>query len=111
MESRAPTGWVFPLQLASVAVIWVFVLSVSFWIIHLQRLSRELHDVPSASLAISMLAIPVFLLGASVLTYVFVGLRRGRDLESGSGAASHSGSAPSGTSASGGVSDAGEPGS
>lgn len=85
MESRATWGWVFPLQLASVAVIWVFVLSISFWIIHLQRLSRELNDVPSASLAISMLAIPVFLLGASVLTYVFVGLRRGREVQAGNG--------------------------
>ncbi|MFH1764255.1 MAG: hypothetical protein ABIF09_08695 [Gemmatimonadota bacterium] len=70
---------VFPLQLASVTMIWMFVLSISFWILHLLRLSRELNDIPSGSLAISMLAIPVFLLGASVLTYVFVGLRRGRD--------------------------------
>lgn len=79
MESRTTPAWVFPLQLASVTVIWIFVLGISSWIIHLQRLSRELNDVPSASLAISLLAIPVFLLGASVLTYVFVGLRRGRD--------------------------------
>ena len=79
MESKTTTDWVFALQLASVTMIWMFVLGISFWIIHLLRLSRELNDIPSASLAISMLAIPVFLLGASVLTYVFVGLRRGRD--------------------------------
>lgn len=79
MESRTTRGWVFASQLASVTMIWMFVLGISFWIIHLLRLSRELNDVPSGSLAISMLAIPVFLLGASVLTYVFVGLRRGRD--------------------------------
>ncbi|TFH65949.1 MAG: hypothetical protein E4G90_05505 [Gemmatimonadales bacterium] len=79
MESRTTIGWVFAMQLASVTMIWMFVLGISFWIIHLLRLSRELNDIPSGSLAISMLAIPVFLLGASVLTYVFVGLRRGRD--------------------------------
>lgn len=69
---------IFALQVASVAMIWVFVLGISTWIIHLMRLSRQLHDVPSASIGISIVAIPVFLTGASVLTYVFVGLRRGR---------------------------------
>ena len=82
MESRTTRDWMFALQVASVAMIWVFVLSISLWIIHLARLSRELNDTPSASLAISILAIPVFMIGASVLTYVFVGLqRRGPDLE------------------------------
>ena len=71
--------WVFFLQVASVALIWIFVLGISTWIIHLLRLSHSLHDVPSASIGISIVAIPVFLTGASVLTYVFVGLRRGRD--------------------------------
>ena len=79
MESRTTLGWLFAMQLASVTMIWMFVLGISFWIIHLLRLSRELNDIPSASRAISMLAIPVFLLGASVLTYVFVGLQRGRE--------------------------------
>ena len=70
--------WIFALQVASVSMIWVFVLSISFWILHLLRLSRQLHDVPSGSLGISLVAIPVFIIGASVLTYVFVGLQRGR---------------------------------
>lgn len=69
---------IFTLQVASVALIWVFVLGISGWILHLIRLSHQLHDVPSASVAISVVAIPVFLTGAAVLTYVFVGLRRGR---------------------------------
>jgi heme/copper-type cytochrome/quinol oxidase subunit 2 len=71
-------SWIFTFQVASVALIWVFVLGISAWIIHLIRLSQRLHDVPSASVAISIVAIPVFLTVASVLTYVFVGLRRGR---------------------------------
>ena len=69
--------WVAALQVVSVGAIWVFVIGISIWIIHLMRLSQELHDVPSASVAISIVAIPVFLTGASVLTYVFVGLRQG----------------------------------
>lgn len=75
---RSQHGWIFALQVGSVAAIWVFVLGISAWILHLLRLSRQLHDVPSASVGISIVAIPVFLAGAAVLTYVFVGLRRGR---------------------------------
>ena len=74
---RRTTDWVFLLQVTSVGLIWVFVVSISTWIVNLLRVSREWHDTPSASLAISFLAIPVFLTGASVLTYVFVGLQRG----------------------------------
>jgi arginine exporter protein ArgO len=77
MEKHTEPRWIFGLQVASVSMIWVFVLSISAWILHLLRLSRQLHDVPSASVGISIVAIPVFLTGASVLTYVFVGLRRG----------------------------------
>lgn len=78
MEDERRARWVFGLQLASVTMIWVFVIGISVWIIHLLRLSHRLNDVPSASIGISIVAIPVFLTGAGVLTYVFVGLRRGR---------------------------------
>jgi len=71
--------WIFALQVLSVTLIWVFVLGISAWILHLLRLSHRLQDVPSASVAISIVAIPVFLTGASVLTYVFVGLQRNKD--------------------------------
>lgn len=70
--------WIYVLQLLSVGWIWVFVLGISWWIVHLMRLSRRLHDVPSASVGISIVAIPVFFTVAVVLTYVFVGLQRGR---------------------------------
>ena len=80
------------LQVASVAAIWVFVIGISFWIIHLMRLSQALHDVPSASVGISIVAIPVFLTGASVLTYVFVGLRRGATSATDSGEGEEKGS-------------------
>lgn len=83
MLSKRRQNLIYTLQIASVAWIWIFVLGVSVWILHLLRLSHRLHDVPSASVAISIVAIPVFLTGASVLTYVFVGLRRGRKPRSG----------------------------
>jgi len=78
MSQQPERTWIYALQVLSVAGIWVFVLGISGWILHLIRLSRQLHDVPSASIAISIVAIPVFLLGAGILTYVFVGLQRGR---------------------------------
>ena len=78
MELKQTTPWIFALQVLSVALIWVFVLGVISWILHLLRLSQRLHDVPSASVGISIVAIPVFLTGAGVLTYVFIGLQRGR---------------------------------
>lgn len=81
MTNQRQPRWIVALQVASVVTIWIFVLGISFWVVHLLRLSRRLHDVPSASFAISIVAIPVFLTGASVLTYVFVGLRRGRKRE------------------------------
>ncbi len=78
MRATKEPRWVFGLQLASVAMIWIFVLGISVWILHLLRLAVRWHDVPGASVGISIVAIPVFLTGAAVLTYVFVGLRRGR---------------------------------
>ena len=78
MNDCQESRWVFLLQVGSVALMWVFVLGISAWILHLLKLSHELNDVPSASVGISIVAIPVFLTGAAVLTYVFVGLQRGR---------------------------------
>jgi len=78
MNREPESRRIYALQVTSVVAIWVFVLGISGWILHLIELSRQLHDVPSASIGISIVAIPVFLTGASVLTYVFVGLQRGR---------------------------------
>lgn len=72
---------IFVLQVASVLGIWVFVLGIATWIIHLIRVANRLQDAETASVAISLVAIPVFLTGAGVLTYVFVGLQRGAKKE------------------------------
>ena len=67
---------VYVAQLLSLLLIWVFVLMISLWIFNLIRLAIELNDAPGASVAISIVAIPVFVTLASILTYVFVGLHK-----------------------------------
>ena len=83
--SRKITGRaVFLAQIASVSLIWIFVAGIGTWIMNLLFLSIDLRDVPGATVGISMIAIPVFVMLAGVLTYVFVGLQRERrhDLKS-----------------------------
>lgn len=67
---------IFLAQIVSVSLIWIFVFIISAWIVNLILLSIELRDVPGASVGISIVAIPVFITLAGVLTYVFVGLQR-----------------------------------
>lgn len=66
----------FIAQVISVSLIWIFVISISVWIFNLISLSLELDDVPGASVGISIVAIPVFITLAGVLTYVFIGLQK-----------------------------------
>ncbi|MBI5418542.1 MAG: hypothetical protein HZA60_00475 [Deltaproteobacteria bacterium] len=66
------------LQILSISLIWVLFTGIAVWIVNLIKVSLELHDAPDASVGISIVAIPVFLILASVLTYVFLGLRKGR---------------------------------
>jgi hypothetical protein len=48
------------------------------WITHLIRTAWRLGDVPSASIGISIVSIPVFLTMLGVILYVFLGLRGDR---------------------------------
>lgn len=66
------------LQIVSISLIWLLFTGIAVWIVTLIRESLKLHDAPDASVGISIVAIPVFFTLASVLTYVFVGLRKGR---------------------------------
>ena len=63
-------------QLVSMVVMWVFVISISLWILNLLLLAIDLQDALGATFAIGMVAIPVFLTLACVLTYVFIELDR-----------------------------------
>jgi len=44
------------------------------WILHLIRTAWSLGDVPSASIGISIVAIPIFLVFTGVIIYVFLGV-------------------------------------
>lgn len=48
---------------------------IIIWIIHLIRTSLTLVDTPSASVAISIVAIPIFMTFLGVVFYVFWGIR------------------------------------
>jgi cytochrome c2 len=67
---------IFAVQVASFSLIWLFVIGIALWIVNLMRLSVELNDSVGASAGISLVAIPVFLTLAGILTYVFVGLQK-----------------------------------
>ena len=61
-------------QLGMLALFWAFVIGIISWIIGLIRISLQLRDIPSASIGISLVAIPVFLLLLGLATYVFWGI-------------------------------------
>lgn len=63
-------------QVVSMTLIWIFVVGITAWILNLIRISIALNDAPGATVAISLVAIPVFITLASILTYVFVGLQK-----------------------------------
>ena len=67
------------LQRALVALPILFIGGIITWIAHLIRTAWRLKDVPSASIAISLVAIPVFVVLLSVILYTLVGLLRTRD--------------------------------
>ncbi len=77
-QSKIPR-YVFIMQVTSLGFMWVFVGAITWWIFRLITVALELHDAPDASVGISIVVIPVFLILASVLTYVFVGLQRNRN--------------------------------
>ncbi len=77
-RKRVTPLFILFLQILSISLIWVLVVSVIWWILNLLSLSNYLHDAQNATLAISLLIMPLFVLLASILTYVFVGLRRNR---------------------------------
>jgi hypothetical protein len=62
------------LQWAMAAAAFLFIGGIVVWITHLIRTAWRLQDVPSASIGISLVAIPVFLTLLGVVVYVFWGL-------------------------------------
>ncbi|MFQ5873740.1 MAG: hypothetical protein ACE5JL_08050 [Dehalococcoidia bacterium] len=56
----------------------LFILAIIVWIGHLIRTAWWLHDTPSASIGISLVAVPIFLTLAGVIFYVAWGLLEDR---------------------------------
>ena len=71
------------LQLVPVIIVWSIALGFTTFIIYIINLSNALEDKPTIAVGISLVAIPLLWTMASVLTYVFVGLKRGRKKEGG----------------------------
>lgn len=66
------------LQLMSIVLMWAFLGGTATWMFNVVSVSRAQGDALTASVGISLVAVPVYTLVASVLTYVFFGLQRGR---------------------------------
>lgn len=67
------------LQLLSIVLMWTFLGAIVSWVVNMVRVSRSLGDALTASVGISLVAIPVYSLVAGILTYVYFGLQRGRE--------------------------------
>jgi len=72
--TSAPDRTVRALQWGIAAGTVLFIGAIILWITHLIRTAWRLGDVPSASIGISLVAIPVFLTVLGVGLYVFWGL-------------------------------------
>lgn len=66
------------LQIASLIYIWIFVIAIDTWILSLLKVAHKRNDALNASIAIGMIAIPLFITIASILTYVYAGLQKHR---------------------------------
>ena len=73
-ESSVSERTVRRLQWLWLVVAFGLIGGIITWIAHLIRTAWRLGDVPSASIGISLVAIPVFLTLLGVILYVFVGL-------------------------------------
>ena len=72
--TSVPDRTVRAIQWAMAGLAVLFIGGIITWITHLIRTAWRLGDVPSASIGISIVAIPVFLTLLGVILYVFVGL-------------------------------------
>jgi hypothetical protein len=78
MSSGKNGKFIFYMQVGSMLGIWIVFLGIIWWLSNSIRHAVELHDAPMATIAITILAIMVFITLVCILTYVFVGLQIGR---------------------------------
>ncbi len=70
------------IQTVLLSFLWMLASGMTLLLINLVQVSYEVNDHQSASIAISILGIIVFWILAGILTYVLVGLYKGRKKES-----------------------------
>ena len=79
IEARPWRLWgIRTLQILSIVLMWSFLGGAVAWMVNAVQLSLSLGDALTVSVGLSLVVIPVYALVASVLTYVFFGLQRGR---------------------------------
>ena len=69
------------IQIILLSFLWMLASGMTLLLINLVHVSYEVDDHQTASIAISILGIIVFWILASILTYVLVGLYKGRKKE------------------------------
>ncbi len=69
------------IQIILLSFLWMLASGMTLLLINLVHVSYEVNDHQSASIVISILGIIVFWILASILTYVLVGLYKGRNKE------------------------------
>lgn len=72
---------IYLIQWVTLIFIWMLAGSMTLLFINLVNISYQVNDHQTASIAISIVAVAVFWILASILTYVFIGLRRHRRKE------------------------------
>ena len=71
-------GRIIIIQVVLLSFLWMLASAMTWLFINLVQVSYEVNDHQSASIAISILGVIVFWILAGILTYVLVGLYRGR---------------------------------
>ena len=77
-EDKKEAKSIIPLQLVLLLLMWSFAIGFSIMIVRILLISMDLKDAAGFSVVVSLIAVPVLLLLASILTYVFVGLHKNR---------------------------------
>lgn len=68
----------FFIQIILLSFLWMLASAMTLLFINLVEVSYQVNDHQTASIAISILGVIVFWILAAILTYVLVGLHRGR---------------------------------
>jgi heme/copper-type cytochrome/quinol oxidase subunit 2 len=69
------------IQIILLSFLWMLATGMTVLLINLVNVSGEVNDHQTASILISIIGIIVFWVLAGILTYVLMGLYRGRDKE------------------------------